>query len=145
MLPVLSGRWQTRIFVLATIGSLTTLLVTPFCPPRDAPLGDRYQATFTVLAVVLVLGLLWDCVYYLLQQFRWEKDWPTMFGLLNGINEGILAWLVVANVTLPGHPKVTGEAFIICFTAVWIATFLFVNGPMRVVSVHWRFRGGRLL
>jgi hypothetical protein len=28
---------------------------------------------------------------------------------------------------------------------VWIASFLFVNGPMRVVSIRWRFRGGRLV
>ncbi len=27
-------------------------------------------------------------------QFRWEKDWPTMFGYLTGINEGIVAYLV---------------------------------------------------
>jgi hypothetical protein len=146
MVPILTGRFQTRIFVLAVIGSLTTLIVTPFLPPHSAPLGDRYQATFTTLAVVLVLGLGWDCLYYFLQQFRWEKDWPTLYGFLTGINEGIAAWLVVSYVTLPGHPPpVTGTAFVIDFTAVWIASFLFVNGPMRVVSIRWRFRGGRLV
>jgi len=145
MVPILTGRFQTRIFVLAVIGSLTTLVVTPFLPPHSASLSDRYQATFTALAVVLVLGLGWDCVYYFLQQFRWEKDWPTFYGFLTGINEGIVAWLVLSYVNLPGDPHVTPAAFIIDFTAVWIATFLFINGPMRVVSIRWRFRGGRLI
>ena len=28
-------------------------------------------------------------VYHLLQQFRWEKDWPTLFALLVGVPEGL--------------------------------------------------------
>jgi hypothetical protein len=145
MLPILSGRMQTRVFLLAVVGSLWTLILTPLLPPHSASLADRYQATFTVLAVVLILGLGWDCIYFLLQQFRWEKDWPTLFGFLNGINEGVLAWIVVRHVQLPGHPHFDGTAFLIHFTTVWLVTFLFVNGPMRFVSIRWRFRGGRLV
>ncbi len=145
MLPILMGRIQTRIFTLAVIGSLWTAVITPFLPPHSVPLHTRYQATFTVLAVVLVVGLVWECIYQGLQQFRWEKDWPTLFGFVEGINEGIVAWLIVANVTLPGHPSVTGTAFVIDFATVWIVTWLWVNGPMRVPFLRWRFRGGRIV
>jgi hypothetical protein len=145
MLPILSGRLQTRIFVLGVIGSMWTLLITPFVPPLDAPLSTRYEATFTVLAVVTVVGLGWDCLYHMLQQFRWEKDWPAFFGFLTGINEGIVAWLIVSNVDLPGDPQITGPGFLVAFTTVWIVTWLFVNGPMRVFFLRWRFRGGRII
>lgn len=145
MLPILAGRIQTRIFVLVVVGALWTAIITPVLPPHRASLGDRYQATFTVLAIVLVLGLGWECVYQGLQQFRWEKDWPTLFGFLTGINEGVLTWLVIQHVSLPGTPAITGGTFLLHFTTVWLVTWLFLNGPMRVPFVHWRFRGGRII
>jgi hypothetical protein len=145
MVPILLGRIETRIFLLGVIGSLWTLAITPFLPPLSAPLGDRYKATFTVLAVVLVVGLAWECLYHFLQQFRWEKDWPAFFGLLTGIPEGIVAWLIVSNVDLPTHVSVNGTAFVIHFTTVWLVTWMFANGPMRVLFLRWRFRGARII
>ena len=144
MVPTLLGRLQTRVFVLATIGVLLTLLVTPILP-TSASLGDAYRATFGVLVTVAVLGLLWEFVYHGLQQFRWEKDWPTMFGLVTGLNEGLLVWLLVSAGAVPGADGVTGRAFMIHFVVVWIGVWLFVNGPMRVPFLRWRFRGGRLV
>jgi hypothetical protein len=145
MVPTFNGRIQTRIFLLGVIGSLWTLVITPALPPAGASLSDKYRATFTVLAVVIVVGLLWECLYHLLQQFRWEKDWPALFGLLTGINEGIVAWLIVSNVDLPGDPTIDGTAFVIHFSSVWLVCWMFVNGPMRVPFLRWRFRGGRLI
>jgi hypothetical protein len=80
-----------------------------------------------------------------LQQFRWEKDWPTMFGLLTGVNEGLLVWALLAAGAVPGDPKVGGGAFVVDFAVVWVGTWLFVNGPMRVPFLRWRFQGGRLV
>ena len=146
MTPTLIGRFETRIFLIAVIGSLWTLLITPVLPlPSGVPLGTKYQSTFIVLAVVLVVGFLWDVLYYGLQQFRWEKDWPTMFGLLTGINEGLVTYLIVNSGNLPGHPMVTLPAFIVQFGTVWVVTWAFVIGPMRVPFLRWRFRGGRLI
>ena len=46
----------------------------------------------------------WEFVYQLLMQFRWEKDWPTLFGYLTGINEGILVYVVADKLgSNPGH------------------------------------------
>ena len=144
MTPVYLGRVQTRLFDLVVVGGLWTLLIAPFLPGGGS-IGARYQATFTVLAVVFVLGVGWDAVYFLLQQFRWEKDWPTMFGLLNGINEGFIAWFVLNSHHVPGHPHIGGAAFAVHFTTVWLVTWLFAIGPMRVPFLRWRFRGGRLI
>lgn len=143
MTPTLFGRIQTRVFIVVTLGVLWTALITPVLP-GSAPLGDKYAVTYRALALVLILGLLWELVYHGLQQFRWEKDWPTIFGLLTGINEGIVVWLVLV-ATLPDDLDVTAVQFLIHFATTWFVLWLFLNGPMRVLSLHWRFRGGRLV
>jgi hypothetical protein len=144
MTPLYWGRVQTRLFLLVVIGGLWTLLIAPALPGEGTS-GDKYQAAFSVLAVVFVLGIVWDGIYQLLQQFRWEKDWPIMFALLVGIPEEIAAWLVLDAGLVPGDPHITGSAFLVHFTTVWILTWLFVIGPMRVPFIRWRFNGGRLI
>jgi hypothetical protein len=144
MLLTLPGRLQTRIFVLMTVGLVLTLLVTPLLP-MAAPLSTKYWATLAVLVAVAVLGLGWEFIYHTLQQFRWEKDWPTLFGLLTGVNEALLLWLLLSWHAIPGAGAVNGAAFVIDFAVVWIGTWLWVNGPMRVPFIRWRFRGGRLV
>jgi hypothetical protein len=152
MIPSLSGRIQTRIFVVVVIGGLWTLLFTPLLGvPAFTTLGDRYVETYTGLALVLVFGIGWELVYHLLQQFRWEKDWPTLFGLLTGINEGILVYLVLrardgtTSLGLPDPAYLGTAEFFLYFWTTWIAIWLFVNGPIKVLFIRWRFRGGRIL
>ncbi len=144
MLPTLNGRIQTRIFILLTVGSVVTLLVTPFLPGRG-PLSSAYGVTFRVLLAVLVLGILWEFVYHGLQQFRWEKDWPTIFGLLTAIPEGLLVWFLVAGGAIPWIDSIPGPAFVIHFVTTWLVVWLVANGPMRVPFIHWRINGGRLV
>ncbi|HEX8303913.1 MAG TPA: hypothetical protein VF612_03475 [Jatrophihabitans sp.] len=145
MVPTLYGRIQTRVFLLALIGSIVTLAITPFLPV-DGPLGDRYQATFVVLASVAVLGIGWELIYHLLMQLRWEKDWPTLFGLLTLVPEGVLVGALAVAGTLPYLPgSVPAWAFALHFTTVWVAVWVFANGPMRAPFIRWRFRGGRLV
>lgn len=144
MTPTLLGRMQTRIFALLFAGGIWTLIIAPVLPGGGS-LDDRYEATGFVLGVIILLGLGWECVYHFIQQFRWEKDWPTFFGFLNGINEGILAWFVVQALLGEDDPQVTGAAFLVHFTTTWLVVFLFVNGPLRVPFVRWRFRGGRII
>ncbi len=141
MLPTLNGRIQTRIFMLATWGSLVTLLITPILP------GDPdYQVTFIILATVAVLGVAWEILYHLLMQFRWEKDWPTFFGFITCINEGALVWLLLDLEVVPGIDGVPEfSAFLIDFLAIWMVIWLWVNGPMRVPLIRWRFFGGRII
>jgi hypothetical protein len=141
MLPTLNGRIQTRIFMLATLGALITLVLTPVLP------GDPdYRTTFIILATVLVLGIGWELIYHVIQQFRWEKDWPTLFGFITCVNEGALVWLLLELEAVPGiDGEVPFGAFLIDFLVIWMAIWVAVNGPMRVPFIRWRFFGGRLV
>ena len=145
MVPTLMGRIQTRVFLLALIGAAVTAAITPILPV-DGPLHDRYRATFIVLASVAVLGIGWEMLYHVCMQWRWEKDWPTMFGLLTFVPEGVLVGFLAVLGILPLLPaSVPAWAFIAHFLTVWLAVWLFANGPMRAPFIRWRFRGGRLV
>jgi hypothetical protein len=144
MLPTLFGRIQTRLLLILGIGGLWAVLISPLLPV-DGTLGDKYRAMYSLLLVVASLGLLWELLYHGLQQFRWEKDWPTLFGLLLAFPEGVAAFAVARAGVLPDAEHVPVTAFLVGFGTTWLVTWLFVNGPMRVLSVHWRFRGGRLI
>lgn len=142
MLPTLNGRIQTRIFMLVVFGGIITLLITPVLP------GDPdYRTTYTILATVLVLGIVWEVIYHGLMQWRWEKDWPTLFGLLNAINEGVLVWVLLKLDLVPGieGDKVPFSAFVIMFLVIWLFIWVWTNGPMRIFNLRWRFFGGRLV
>lgn len=144
MLPTLNGRLQTRVFLIAVIGGLWALVVAPLLP-GGASTADDVRTMYGVLAIVLVLGLGWEVLYHVLQQFRWEKDWPTLFALLVGVPEGLVAYAVARSGVIAWAEHVTPAAFVVGFGTTWVVTWLFVSGPMRVLSVHWRFRGGRLV
>jgi hypothetical protein len=140
--PTLSGRLQTRIVLLAVVGVLWTLIVGPVLPrPDGASLGDVYDLTLSAIAVVAVVGLVWELIYHGLQQFRWEKDWPAFFGLLTGINEGLLAFVVLD--AWRGAIPVTTYA--LHFSTTWLVVWFVANGPLRVVALRWRYRGGRFV
>jgi hypothetical protein len=140
MLLTLSGRIITRIVVTLVIGGLVTLVITPLLP-NDA----GYDDTFMILLVVTVLGVLWELVYHGIQQFRWEKDWPTLFGYVTMLNEGALVYLLVKLGAVPGvSDDLPFSTFVIHFFIVWNVVWLWVNGPMRVPFIRWRFRGGSI-
>lgn len=143
MTPTFAGRVQSRLFAVLTAGLLWTLLITPLLPVGLASHGEAYTATLTALGLVALIGaVVWDPVYQFLQQFRWEKDWPAMFTLLLGIPEGTAVYVALVRLV---DTEVGVTAFVIHFSTTWLVVFLCLHGPMRVVSVHWRFRGGRLV
>jgi hypothetical protein len=145
VLPTLAGRIQTRLVLLAVIGGLVTLIIGPVLP-GSAPLSARYQNGFLILIAVAVLGVGWECLYHLVMQWRWEKDWPTLFGLVTLVPEGLLVWLLLRAGAIPGITGVVPpDAFLVDFLAVWISVWLVANGPMRVPFIRWRFHGGRLV
>ena len=153
MLPTLSGRIQTRIFALAVFGGIWTLLIT-LVLPTGARLGPSYGATFTILLMVIVIGILWELLYHFLMQFRWEKDWPAIFNLGQMIPEGITTFLLLHVAVLNPLGDLEGGdkeqfvpvvAYVMLFVTTWIVTWLFANGPMKIFFIRWRFRGGRLV
>lgn len=141
MTPTFIGRIQTRLLLLATVGLVWTILVTPFLPVGDAPLGEVYAATFQALGIVALIGIIiWEPIYHGLQQLRWEKDWPTGIGLVTGLTEGLTTYVVLA-----ASREVSGAAFFVHFATTWILVWASVHGPLRVVLLRWRYRGGRII
>ena len=164
MIPTLRGRIESRIFLVLVVGGIWTAIITPLVRVfvddgmgggEGPSLADVYRVTFTVLIIVLLLGILWELVYHGLQQFRWEKDWPTLFGYLNGINEGIVTYLVAK--ALAEEPReggmlwrelldgLTVAPFLVHFITTWLVVQLFANNMMQVLFIRYRFRGGRIL
>lgn len=142
MIPTLAGRIQTRLFLLATVGLAWTIVVVPFLPKRGAPIGDVYAATILALFVVALFGVGWEALYHAIQQYRWEKDWPILYALVEGVPEGIVAYVVVNGIVADMPHPVT---FFLHFFSTWILVWLTAIGPMRVVFLRWRYRGGRVL
>jgi hypothetical protein len=139
VVPILSGRLQTRLVVLGLVGLLWTLAVTPVLA-LGGDLAATYRATLFSWAAALVLGLLlWEPLYHGLMQFRWEKDWPTLFLLLESIPEAGLVGLLLWQVGPPATPAV----FVAHFLSTWLVVFAVIVGPLRVPFIRWRFRGGR--
>jgi hypothetical protein len=145
MVPTLPGRIQTRIFLLATVGVIVTAWLTPLLP-LPGPLSASYKITYIILATVAVIGILWELLYHLLMQWRWEKDWPSLFGLVTGVPEGVLVWVLLATRAVPGISKTPPlSVYLIDFIVVWLCVWLVSQGPLRVPFVRWRFLGGRFV
>ncbi len=152
MQPTLFGRIQTRIIMLATLGVIWTAIIAPVLPRpsvdgESISLASMYKALYLAVLVVAVVGVVWELIYHWIQQYRWEKDWPTLYGLVVAVNEGIVAYLIL-NAGLFWDERPPGQsfplpAFIIMFITLWLIIWAFTNGPMQIVSLRWRHRGGR--
>jgi len=139
----LAGRLQTRILIFGVLGGAWTAVITPILPTR-LPLGASFRMTFSVLLLTIVLGVFWELGYHLLQQFRWDKDWPTMFSLLAGVPEGLLVWLLLETDSWFWDVPVTPRGFWLLFISLWLVVWIVLSGPIRVLLVRRRWRGGRL-
>jgi len=151
MIPTLSGRYQTRIFLVVVIGVIWTAIITPFLPADRSGrsftdvAGHLYPATFLVLAIVLVVSLLlWEWLYYILQTCRWEKDWPAIFFMVELVPEAIVAYIIFRAIGLDTDGVVTTSTFVVHIVTTWIVMWLFVLGPIKIFMPRWRFNGGRI-
>jgi hypothetical protein len=159
MLPTLWGRIQSRIFFTAVVGGIVTAIVAALMPASingfDVPTKYRFQDAYAVLLWTGIIGIVWEVVYHFAMQWRWEKDWPTFFGFITIINEGLVIYFLGDNGYLPWvfgwdidptpDHLLPVAFFIVDFVLVWLAIWVWVNGPMRVFNIHWRFFGGRLV
>jgi hypothetical protein len=134
MTPTLVGRWQTRLFILGTVGLVITLLFGLVTGNVIMPL--------LVLALVIALGWVWDVAYILLQSLRWDQDWPPLFVILSGVWEALA--VSVAMRLIPGFPLPAAEAFAVHYGLVWLASYAMLFGGMRILFPRWRFHGGRV-
>lgn len=143
MTPTLVGRVQTRLFLLLLVGLPWTLLATPLLPRgEEGSLAGLYATTLSALVGVAILGcVVWEPLYHLGQQFRWEKDWPILFGLLTALPEALLLWLVLPRY---GSSPANGWTFVTHFFTTWLWMWLVAIGPIKIFLLRYRFRGGRI-
>lgn len=149
MTPTLRGRLETRLFLIVLVGAPWTALAAPFLPrPTMVSLSMVYRVTFEALALTAGVGLAWEIVYHALQQLRWDKDWPSLFALANLVNEGALMWFLLHWTGILPDSGLSGTfigLFVTYFLTTWVLIWLFMQGPLRVVHLRWRFEGGRVL
>ena len=142
MTPTLAGRMQTRVLLVLLVGVPWTVVVGPLLAlVAGAGLLQVYGVTFLALLLVVLLGVLWELLYHGLQQLRWEKDWPTVLGLLTGITEGLLIWVVLLVLGV----DVSGLAFVLHFATTWVLIWVAASTVVRVLLPRWRYRGGRVV
>ena len=146
MTPTLLGRIQTRLAMLGTVGVVWTALIGLVVPrPEGAASSDVYKALFTALLIVAVVGIVWELIYHALQQYRWEKDWPTVFGLVVAIPEGIVAWMFLKHDMPWAVGEVQASTFLTMFVSLWLLVWAITNGPLQIFFLRWRYRGGRFV
>ena len=133
MTPTLTGRWQSRLLLLGTVGLIISFL---FALLFNSPLP------IILLAVVIIFGIGWDVLYDKIQQQRWDHDWPPTFQLLAGIFEGLFVFILImlASARLPGLPSPI--QFWAHYATVWLVTFAASQSMMRLFFPRWRFNGG---
>lgn len=140
MTPTLIGRWQTRLLLLGTLGVLITI-------PFSLINGDAIY--FQVLLCITVLGCIWDIVYNLLQQLRWDRDWSALTQLAAGIWEAFFFYIpfkfLFGNILkLPWlSVEIPLEKFLLHYVCIWLVVFTASQTIMRVVFPRWRFHGGK--
>lgn len=139
MTPTLIGRWQSRIFLLATIGILFTL---PFALNNSSQQIEWIY--FWVLFYIALFGLAWDILYNYLQKFLWDHDWPGILQFIAAIVEGVFLALAINLIGLPYIPqdKFSLPIYIFQYSVVWIATYCASWVVMRLLFPRARFRGG---
>lgn len=147
MTSTLAGRIETRLFLIVMVGIPWTLMLVPFLP-RAATMTRSHvlENALTALAVVAVAGIGWEIIYHGLQQFRWDKDWPSLLGLVAVVPEGFLAWrlLSVAD-AITGRCVCDTAAvgpFMVHLGTTWLLVWLAMQGPLRVLFPRWRLEGG---
>lgn len=148
MTPTLLGRIQTRLFLALLFGVPATLVLM-------LALGDVWKdpekLSFWKLPLlfgyVVAAGTVLDFVYIGLQKLRWDRDWPFAFQLVGSLLEGGIVYGIHGQDWFPNVKMHPDDAWIfpIHFAAMFIPSFLFLLGPMKVLFPRWRYAGGQLI
>lgn len=138
MTPTLIGRWQTRTFLMWTFGLLVTLGFGMYFNDMATPLA--------LLGYVYLIGMVGDFLYNAVQNMRWDYDYPPFMHVITGILEGAVIWILVQLVDLPFvAPNLSLQNFLLHYCTVFAVIFAVVWGPMKIMFVQWRYRGGRIV
>ena len=147
MTPTRNGRWQTRLLIFLTVGSVISAIF--------GALYGSFEGVFTVLGYLIAFGLVWDVVYSFVQSLRWDRDWSPALYLASAVWEAVFFWMFTRIAIrygfptprgLPGIPPALGLVkFLVYYATMWVAYIVTISGPMRVLFPRWRYRGGQWL
>jgi hypothetical protein len=133
--PTLAGRLQTRLLLAAVVGLPVALLVALL------PGGVTVPGAVLTFALITALGMGWECVYHLVQQQRWDGDWPGWLALGVGAVEALVAHPVLGLAgASPGFPPL-----MLLFGTTWVAMWAAGRGVLSVFLPHWRHQGARVV
>jgi hypothetical protein len=139
MTPTLLGRWQMRLFLLPTVGLVTTLAI--------GLAGPKSWSYLIFLGYMAICGLLSDLCAQQFQKLRWDSDWPGLLQLAGaGIEMAVLGLALYLN-KLPGiNTQVLPIIWLLLqYVIVSLAMFLATHSLLRVLFPHSRYRGGQWL
>ena len=143
MTPTLSGRWQTRLFLLWTVGLVVTWFFAAYFQAL-MPFAEVFHVPFVILLYVTLIGFGWDVLYNHLQHYRWDSDWPPAYQFFAGVVEGALLILLIRADLVGSVPAdLPFGMFFWHYGVVWFTTFVVSQSFMRVLFPQWRFRGGQ--
>ncbi len=148
MLPTLRGRIETRLFLILFVGLPVTFLYA--LAVGGLPLDTRLLLVLLgVLLALFIVGVILDPVYILIQKLRWDRDWPFAYQFFFSIIEFVivlalasLGWIPWLDAFLFQQGEVIRIA-IFHFAWVFLIGFLLLLGPLAVLFVRWRYKGGR--
>jgi hypothetical protein len=138
----LRGRLETRWFLAAAVGLPWTVLLAVLIRPGSKSAATVAASAAATVALMSLLGTVWECAYHACQQLRWDRDWPSALVLASALVEVGPLWWTAGR--LPGVPRANAAAFLVLIGTAWLVMWLFAQGPMRVLFLRWRFNGGRL-
>ena len=135
----LFGRWQIRVLLLATIGTLLTIVMVVKSSPTIAG-----QSLLTLIYLGL-FGLGWDLVYHQLQRLRWDSDWNGLFQFGGAVWEGIFLVTILKVVGLPGIDRAGFNipGFMGFYTSFSLLSSIATHSLLRILSPYSRFNGGQ--
>lgn len=148
MLPTLRGRIETRLFLIIVVGLPVTFLYALFV--RGLPYdGGLLLMLLGVLLALLVVGVILDPLYILIQRLRWDRDWPFAYQFFFSIIEFVIVLSLASLGWIPWLDEFAfqrGETIRLAsfhFAWVFLIGFFLLLGPLAVLFVRWRYKGGR--
>jgi len=148
MIPTLSGRIQSRLFLFVMLGlPITALFAYLYSGMAWNPVVAETLLLF--LATITGVGLILDVVYIGLQKLRWDRDWPFAYQFFFSIVEFGIVLALAAVGLIPWLPEpvfgtLSGQMMAAMhFTSVFIPSFLALLGPISVFFIRWRFKAGQ--
>lgn len=144
MIPTLWGRIQTRLFLFFFIGGPITLFVSFWISLNFREGFGLFYIPIYIHWISLIVGLVLDGPYILIQRVRWDRDWPFAFQFLAGAMEGIITYLLVRFGSLPGLDfGMPSVVFFWHYGSIFLISFLVLFGPLKTISPRWRYHGGK--